>query len=136
MTRVDFQRLAKDRLSDATALLRLRRYGAAYYLAGYAVECAFKACIAKRTKRYDFPTRQRDRKNPYTHEFGTLAELAGLGESIRGNDQREFKRNWKVVTEWSPESRYTKIERIRALDMVAAVGDEEGGILAWLKQRW
>ena len=27
----------------------------AYYLMGYAVECALKACIAKQTKRYDFP---------------------------------------------------------------------------------
>jgi hypothetical protein len=27
----------------------------AYYLAEYAIECAFKACIAKRTQQHDFP---------------------------------------------------------------------------------
>src|SRR5438094_3909647 len=31
----------------------------AFYLGGLAIECALKACIAKKTKRYDFP---RDRQ--------------------------------------------------------------------------
>jgi len=31
----------------------------AYYLAGYAVECALKACIAKKTQRHEFPDKRR-----------------------------------------------------------------------------
>jgi hypothetical protein len=47
MNRAELQRLAKERISDAKVLLAARHWSAAYYLAGYAVECALKACIAK-----------------------------------------------------------------------------------------
>lgn len=30
----------------------------AYYLAGYAVECALKSCIARRTQEHDFPDKK------------------------------------------------------------------------------
>ncbi len=43
MNRAELQRLAKDRLLDAKALFAARRWSGAYYLAGYAVECALKA---------------------------------------------------------------------------------------------
>lgn len=55
MNRLDFQRLAELRLSESTALLAAGFPDGAYYLAGYAMECALKACIAKRTREYDFP---------------------------------------------------------------------------------
>ncbi len=48
MDRADFQRLALDHIADAKALLAARRWGGAYYLAGYAVECGLKACILVR----------------------------------------------------------------------------------------
>jgi len=34
-------------------------FDGAYYLAGYAVECAIKACIAKGTRRYEFPDKRK-----------------------------------------------------------------------------
>jgi HEPN domain-containing protein len=55
MNRRDFQKLALIRIADAQVLFQNGRYDAAYYLAGYAVECALKACIAKQTMRHDFP---------------------------------------------------------------------------------
>ena len=45
MTRADFQKLANERVADARALLAARRWGGAYYLAGYAVECGLKSCV-------------------------------------------------------------------------------------------
>lgn len=66
MNRRTFQQLSATRLADARALLAARRY-AAYYLAGYAVECALKACIAKQTRRYDFPPDPRSVSRIYTH---------------------------------------------------------------------
>ncbi len=50
MNRSDFQRLTRLRLDEAKVLLANERYQGAYYLIGYAVECALKACIAKQTK--------------------------------------------------------------------------------------
>jgi HEPN domain-containing protein len=49
MTRKDLQKLAAIRLKEAKLLLAANAPDGAYYLAGYAVECALKACIAKAT---------------------------------------------------------------------------------------
>ena len=58
VNRQDLQSLARTRHAEAKALLRAGRSDGAYYLAGYAVECGLKACIAKATKRYDFPEKK------------------------------------------------------------------------------
>jgi HEPN domain-containing protein len=47
MTQTDLQRLSRLRIRDAKILLKNGAHESAYYLAGYAVECALKACIAK-----------------------------------------------------------------------------------------
>ena len=57
MLRKDFRELAMIRLREARVLLRAKCYDGAYYLAVYAVECALKACIARHTKRFEFPDR-------------------------------------------------------------------------------
>lgn len=67
------------RLKEANALLAAGFPDGAYYLAGYAVECALKACIAKATQRYDFP--DKDSANAsYTHNLEKLITVAKLGE--------------------------------------------------------
>lgn len=55
MNRSDFQTLAETRLQEAKSLLDNGHYSGAYYLCGYAIEYALKACIAKQTKAEDFP---------------------------------------------------------------------------------
>jgi len=45
VNRSEFQELVEVRLADADTLIKQGRYDAAYYLAGYAVECALKACM-------------------------------------------------------------------------------------------
>ena len=48
-----------------------------YYLAGHAVEAALKACIAKATRRYEFP--DKDRANRvFTHDSVKLLREAQL----------------------------------------------------------
>jgi HEPN domain-containing protein len=42
MDRYEFQELAKVRLKEANALLAAGLYDGAYYLAGYAAECALE----------------------------------------------------------------------------------------------
>ena len=68
MNRIDFQNLAAERLSDAETLLAAGRFDGAYYVAGYVVECALKACIANKTKEDDFPPRET--RKIWTHDFG------------------------------------------------------------------
>lgn len=75
MNRFDLQKMAAERVADAAALLAAERYQAAYYLCGYAIECAVKACIARKTREFDFP----DRKvvnDSYVHDLTKLLTVA------------------------------------------------------------
>jgi len=77
MNRRDLQRLSSVRLSEAKILLDNGYYSGAYYLLGYAVECALKACIAKQVKRHEFPDRQTV-NDSYTHNLQSLLRISGL----------------------------------------------------------
>ena len=76
-TRQQLQVLADTRLFEAQALLAVKHWAGAYYLAGYAIEMAIKACFMARLRPDELPTKK-DCNNFYTHEFGTLLNIAGL----------------------------------------------------------
>src|SRR5260370_38733011 len=50
-TSAEFWDLAEVRLEDAEGLLGIQRWACAYYIAGYAVECALKALIVRDAER-------------------------------------------------------------------------------------
>lgn len=138
MNRFDLQGLAKLRVREARALLDAGFTAGAYYLAGYAIECALKACIAKSVKRHEFPDR-RTVNESYTHDLTRLIKIAGLEAAhdaeLRGNPQ--FALNWAVAKAWSEEARYSLIKSdIEGRDMYAAVTARTNGVLPWLKKRW
>ena len=54
MNRQDLQNLALTRLEEVEVLLNNHKYSGAYYLSGYVIECALKACIAKQTQEFDY----------------------------------------------------------------------------------
>ena len=64
-------------------LLGARRFDAAYYLAGYSVECAIKAYIAKQIRKYQFPEGSEKAKQIYTHTLKDLIEVAGLSDQFQ-----------------------------------------------------
>jgi hypothetical protein len=136
VNRKDFQALSSVRLKEARALLRLREYSGAYYLAGYAVECALKACIAKKVKRYDFPDRQVRDSDPYVHDLVRLAALAGLKDLIRSNGDIEFQANWDVTILWTEQSRYKVFEQQESERLINAIMNKRHGVMPWIKQRW
>src|ERR1019366_8510670 len=51
MNRSDLHQLTEARVRESQALLAAGEAAGAYYVAGYAVDCALKACIAKQTDR-------------------------------------------------------------------------------------
>ena len=138
MNRGDFQKLTQERLKDAQALLQKERYSGAYYLCGYVIECALKACIAKQTRQFDFPPERKVVDAVYTHDLTKLIKSAGLEDSHRKDleNDEELKVYWSVLEQWSEASRYGEYDRKRALDIYQAVADEEHGVLQWVKQRW
>ena len=119
-------------------MLQANAFEGAYYLAGYAVECALKACVAKQIREFDFPDKRLVERS-YTHNIAQLMEVSGVSapfeEEIAANEAR--RSSWRVVRNWSEASRYdvTTTEQA-ARDMLAAVGDEICGVLPWLKKFW
>src|SRR4051794_40858683 len=107
MNRFDLQKMAEERVADTAALLDAKRFQAAYYLCGYAVECALKACIAKQVREFDFP----DRKvvnDSYVHNLTKLLTVSGIEELYdeEAGQNDLFAENWSTVKDWSEVSRY------------------------------
>ena len=137
MNRTQFQKLTVERVHDAEALLGAGRWSGAYYLAGYAAECALKACIAKLTKRYDFPDKDRVSKS-YTHNIENLLHLAGL-RNQRDRDileNPEFGRSWAFLKDWDEQARYLVWTQKEAREFFAAVTDDTKEVLPWIMVRW
>lgn len=51
MNRTECQELSKERIKDAKALLDAEQWAGAYYLTGYALECALKSCVLAHAER-------------------------------------------------------------------------------------
>jgi HEPN domain-containing protein len=135
--RSELQALSRIRAKEAKALLDLGLYDGAYYLAGYAVECALKACIAKETKRYEFPDKRRA-DSSYTHSLIDLVRIVNLDTSLQElvRSSREFRKNWDTVRLWSEQSRYRRHSSQAAQELVQAVCNRRHGIISWIKLHW
>jgi len=136
LSRRDFQRLADLRAKEARILARSGCEQGAYYLAGYAVECALKACIAKKTRRHDFPPKKSYVDKVYRHDLETLFKLADLDEQRDEEMKRSeaFRLNWFVVKDWNEEKRY-ETSGLKGKALYEAVAGADG-VLQWIKQRW
>ena len=137
MNRSDFQGLAHQRSLDAKALINERRYGAAFYLSGYVIECGLKAAIAKSTKLYDFPDKKTATAS-HTHNLRDLLRLADLELQLTedASTDPELAVNWAVVKDWSEQSRYESISARAARELFKAVHDSTHGVFPWLTQHW
>ena len=139
MNSSDFQKLSIIRLEEARSLLRNKHYAGAYYLAGYVIECALKACIAARTKATDFPPKPDTVRDYYRHNLVGLLRAAELKEKLEAKCKasKKFESNWDAVIDWTEQTRYeTNIDSQTARMMLRAVGDSRNGVLKWMKSYW
>jgi hypothetical protein len=136
-TRTELQQLAEEALRDAQILLREGSWSFAYYLAGYAVELAIKACIAKTFKADTIPSKQRV-LDIYQHKLSKLIGMAELGPDLQNQEQasQNFRAAWGVVNLWSPEDRYRVNSEQNARDLISAISDATHGVLPWIRQHW
>jgi hypothetical protein len=134
--RKDFKVLADMRAEEARILLAKGKQQGAYYLAGYAVECALKACIARKTRLYQFPPKKGYVEKIYQHNLDVLVNAAGLDAQLKKDISANpaFAANWTTVKDWSAESRYTT-SGLNGKDMYNAVVGADG-VLPWIKLRW
>ena len=137
MNRNDLIELAKIRLKEARTLLKSGNYDGAYYLCGYVVECGLKACIAKQTKKYDFPDKDTVKRS-YDHDLTKLLGIAGLETSKKDDRKRNSKLalNWTIAKDWQSVSRYEKHTKKEAQDLYSAIANRQDGVLRWLRQYW
>jgi HEPN domain-containing protein len=137
VNRRELQRLALERISDAKVLLAARHWSAAYYLAGYAVECGLKACIAKLMKSEEFPDKSFAEKC-WTHNLPQLLGLAGLKDDFDAAlyADQQLLDNWDTVKDWNESSRYARITRAGAEELYVAITGKKHGVLLWIKLRW
>ena len=137
MNRKDFQEISEVRLKEAAALLKAMHSAGAYYLLGYAVECALKACIAKQTKKHDFPDKEIANK-AHLHNLEQLLKVAGLERDLERDmkTNKKLELNWAVVKDWKTASRYvTDISAADARDMYSACTAQKNGILSWIRAK-
>ena len=83
MEKSKLQELAGLRLKDSEALLAAGQWDAAYYLMGYCVECALKACVAKQFRLHEVP----DKKlvnSFYTHRLAPQIKEACFARYPKG----------------------------------------------------
>ncbi|HEY3792304.1 MAG TPA: HEPN domain-containing protein [Bradyrhizobium sp.] len=130
-----FRQLAELRLTEAKLLYANGLASGAYYLAGYAVECALKAVIAAGFRANEIPDKSRV-NNIYTHNLKDLLNLAGLKSPLENdmNEVSELRESWATISKWSEHARYEIWTSDAATTMLEAVGADKG-LLQWLLKR-
>lgn len=138
MNRAELQKLAEDRILDAQTLLTAGRWSGAYYLAGYAVECGLKACIARLTNAEDFPPKVKVVQDCYTHDLDKLVKSGGLKPVLDAATAANpaLSTNWGVVKDWDEESRYDQKTQPEAQALYDAITDQANGVMPWIRQHW
>lgn len=140
MDRLEWQQLAERWLVDAKAMLKAHRWSAAYYVAGYAVECALKACVVARIVNNSgvvFEDRRFSEKC-WTHNFDELIKLAEL-DAMRAADSAAnpaLHRHWLILKDWSEAARYRTVPHRTAKRFINVIIDRVIGVMKWIKEHW
>jgi hypothetical protein len=134
---VDLQELAQVRLDDAILLFANKRYSSAYYIAGYSVELALKACIAKLFLPDTIPDKAFVNAI-YKHDLQELQSVAGLKPQYDADAETDtvFASNWSIACNWTEESRYMLWDSVSTATLLQAISDLNHGVFQWVKRYW
>lgn len=139
MNRSHLQQLSLERIEDARELLAISRWSAAYYLAGYSLECALKSCVLAYIEKTGIIFEDKKfAERCWTHDNEELVKQANLklerdkamGANLLLNE------NWLVVRDWSEASRYRLSQQHDAENLFLALTDSVNGVLPWVKTFW
>jgi len=143
MNQAELRHLAMERLDDANALINEGRWAFAYYVAGYAVECALKSSVlARMVITGGVFQDKRFAADCWTHDFGELIRVAGLGTELSTRLAAsaaaggEFVANWGIVTQWKETVRYEMKTEAEARDFYRAITENPDGVLIWIQTYW
>jgi len=136
--RSDLKQLSMLRQKEAGLLLRENHFPGAFYLAGLSVECALKACIAKRTRAGSFPDKSLAMK-VFVHDLSALLLHTGFKTNFEQDliVDIQLNDNWLIVRSWDIDRRYdTQITETEAREMFSACTSYKHGVLPWFRKRW
>ncbi len=143
------QKLAHQRLADAAVLVATDQPDTAFYLAGYAIECALKAAVCRTLDQDDFYQSDRTNKgNRYvqdrvfrefkTHNYSDLLVLSGLSTKFERAclDDLQIDSAWSFIeqTRWSEQSRYEL--GTKTIDIASAFTNAVELIVLWISKHW
>jgi HEPN domain-containing protein len=136
-TKGDLEKLAAWRLDEAGALFEAGLYSGSYYLGGYSVEFALKACIASSFQANTIPELRLVRE-VHTHDLSNLVKLAQLEPELREHVREDiaFARNWEIVRVWTESARYRSIDAELAGLFLEALRNPDHGIPEWVRAHW
>ncbi len=140
MTRLEWQQLAERWVVDAKRQLDDHRWSAAYYIAGYAIECGLKACVLVRvaaTPEVIFDDRKFSEKC-WTHSVLELVKMADLDAARLADSAAnpDLGNNWLVVKDWNELARYKTTSHQKAKKLYHAITDKKNGVMQWIRGRW
>lgn len=121
---------------------RNKRWSGAYYLTGYAVECALKACLLKylgeSTAVFGELGYLKRLAECWTHDLEKLVNLAGLDRDFGQAKAASaaLRGFWGVTKDWNESSRYEEKTEAEAKALFEAVSHDPDGVFLWLKSRW
>jgi hypothetical protein len=109
-----------------------------YYVAGYAVECGLKACIARQTNAEDFPPRVKVVQECYTHDLDKLVKAGSLKPALDAATAANpaLSANWAIVKDWDEGSRYEHKTQAEAQTLYDAITDHANGVMQWIRLYW
>lgn len=144
MNQAELRAMADERIRDAEALLAAGRWPFAYYVAGYAVECALKSCVLAQMVNTGWVFKDGVKvADCRTHDFDELLGIAGVRDRMYAHGRANkaaggvYLDNWNVVSQWRETSRYdhgTTEAQARAL--LAAITHDPDGVLRWVQGHW
>ena len=142
MDRKKLQGLAKMRLKDAQILLGRKRWSGAYYLCGYSIECALKACLLRHLGESDAvfgnPDYRKLLADCWTHDLVKLVDLAGLKTKLDSecSANSAFRGFWGQTKAWKETSRYQELAEAEARALYEAVSNNPDGVFRWIQSYW
>lgn len=74
----------------------------------------------------------------YSHSLKDLLGLAGLTKQFQDDTANDppLAAAWGVASKWNEASRYSMWDNFAAASILNAVGDQDHGVLQWLKNHW
>lgn len=114
------------------------KWDGAYYLSGYAVELALKACIIKLLLSRDVFPEKDFSKGCYSHNIRGLLKVADLEAVFLAAAATDpaLAAHWAVAAGWSEQKRYHRTSEAEARELYNAITDLSHGVLQWIKNYW